>query len=73
MDRVLAQKLLYLVNDKDTMDCLRAYAEYRYEQQHRKIRSSRSEFDMGVLHGMVTEIDLLINIRDVVREAANAN
>lgn len=73
MDRALGQKLLYLVNDKTSMDAIRAYVEWRYEQQHKKIRTSRGEHDLGVLVGMVQEMDLLLNIRETAQGAANAN
>jgi len=64
MEHDVARKLLALVNNKQNVERLTAYAEYRIEFLHAQLEQCQSVDEMRVLQGQLKETRRLLTLRD---------
>jgi hypothetical protein len=70
MDRDLCRLLLLLVNEKDNMDRLQAYAEARIEQHRNNLEKQKDRDRILEVQGAITELRRLATLRDEVIKGA---
>jgi len=70
MDRDLCRLLLLLVNEKDNMDRLRAYAEARIEQHRSNLEKQKDRDRILEIQGAIAELRRLATLRDEVIKGA---
>jgi len=64
MEHDVARKLLALVNNKQNVDRLTAYAEYRIDFLHTQLEQCQSVDEIRVLQGQLKEARRLLTLRD---------
>lgn len=70
MDRDLCRLLLLLVNEKDNMDRLQAYAEARIEQHRSNLEKQKDRDRILEIQGAIAELRRLATLRDEVIKGA---
>lgn len=70
MDRDLCRLLLLLVNEKDNMDRLQAYAEARIEQHRNNLEKQKDRDRILEVQGAIAELRRLATLRDEVIKGA---
>ena len=70
MDHDIARKLLALVNNKQNVDRLTAYAEDRIHLLHKQLEICETEKDMAMLQGQLKEVRRLMTLREEATQRA---
>lgn len=70
MDRDTARYLLLLVNDKEHMDRLQAYAAHRIEQHRNNLEKQKDRDRILEAQGAIAELRRLASLRDEVIKGA---
>lgn len=64
MDKQIARDLLPLVHDRDNLNAIIAYAEYRISVLHKALEQSRDIDVVRMLQGSIAECRKLITLRE---------
>lgn len=70
MNRDLARNLLMLVNDKDQMDRMQSYVEYRIEGHRSNLEKTKDRDRILEIQGAIAELRRLSTLRDEVIKGA---
>jgi hypothetical protein len=70
MEHTVARKLLALVNNKQNIERLSAYAESRIEFLRGQLETCTSEKDMRFYQGQIQEAKRLLTLREEVQQRA---
>lgn len=70
MDRDLSRFLLLLVNEKDHMDRLQAYAKHRIEQHRDNLEKQKDRDRILEIQGAIAELHRIATLREEVIKGA---